>query len=247
MLARRFSDEIRRYYTSVAVAARDLAVARSTHLEIAALLAKVVAREPRESLKAIYTGPQTAELIPRIVEHLTEALLDDEAYTRFLSCRDEVTALADFATLFDDLPSPAPFRSFEYANFAPRINASISALIDPSLVEVPDLPSASEIAEHIDHLELLPTTFEHVPRPSRPRRLASSFVDDEAMEVASGDESPVDMHEEVSMAIDGDSCESTPSPVSKRPRRASPRLIPFIDLSKTLRKKSKKKARQPGF
>jgi len=65
MLARRFSDEIRRYYTSVAVAAWDLAVAHSTHLEIAALLAKVVTWEPRESLEAIYTGPQTTELIPR--------------------------------------------------------------------------------------------------------------------------------------------------------------------------------------
>ena len=90
-------------------------------------------------------------------------MLDDEAYTYFLSCCNKVTALADFATLFDDLPSPAPFRGFEYANFAPRINGSISALIDVSLVEVPDLPSASEIAEHIDHLDLPPTTFEHVP------------------------------------------------------------------------------------
>jgi len=216
-------------------------------MEIAALLAKIVAWEPRESLEAIYTGPQTAELIPCIIEHLTEALLDDEVYACFLSCHNEITTLAYFSTLFDDLPSPAPFWGFEYSNFAPQVNASILALINPSLVEVPNLLSASEITEHIDHLKLLPTTFEHVPQPSCRSRLAGSFIDDEAMEVASGYESPVDACEEISMALDGDSCESTPSPVSKRPRLTSPRPIPFIDLSKTLRKKSKKKACQPSF
>ena len=74
-------------------------------MEIAILLAKIIAWEPRESLKAIYIGSQTAKLIPRIVKHLTEALLDDEVYARFLSCHDKVTALAVFATLFDELLS----------------------------------------------------------------------------------------------------------------------------------------------
>lgn len=240
----------------MAAATRDLATARSTHLELAALLTNVIARESTDALELIYTGAQTAELVPLIIEHLTEVLLDDETYARFLSYRDELTAIGDFSTLFDGLPSTPPFHAYDYSNFAPRVNAAIKFMIDPTIVDVPELPTAAEVAEHIEQVVIPTDPVVLPPTLSRSPRASNSLVDDEAMEMPPEHESIVDEEEEPP-AMDVDPSDSS-SPIVAATRRRRPPYAPSSDsdsppLAEPPRKRVKKqpprvkKKRVPGF
>jgi len=212
---------------SVAIAARDLAIAWSTHLELAALLTNIVARESVDVLELIYTGTQTANLIPLIIEHLTEVLLDDETYAHFLSYRDELTAIGDFSTLFDGLPSTPTFRAYDYSNFAPWVNAAIKFMIDPTIVDVPELPTAAEVAEHIEQVVAPADSVVLSPTLSRSPRVSNSFVDDEAMEMPPGHESAVDEEEDPpAMTIDSS---GSSSPIVTAARRRRPPYAPSSD------------------